>query len=115
MLRDVSVDMIKLDMRFLSHEDEGVQSRERNILQAIIPMAKSLGLPIIAEGVETGDQASFLKRSDAISCRGTCMRAPCRRTSTSPWFPMLPAGHSRSARKGSGHGMQSGQPKGNRH
>ena len=35
MLRDVSVDMIKLDMRFLSHEDEGVQSRERNILQAV--------------------------------------------------------------------------------
>ena len=62
MLRDVSVDMIKLDMRFLSHEDEGVQSRERNILQAIIPMAKSLGLPIIAEGVETGGQASFLKK-----------------------------------------------------
>ena len=62
MLCDVSVDMIKLDMRFLSHEDEGVQSRERNILQAIIPMAKSLGLPIIAEGVETGGQASFLKK-----------------------------------------------------
>ena len=63
MLRDVPVDMIKLDMRFLSHG--ATLDRERGILSAIVPMAKSLGLPVIAEGVETGEQAEFLK---SIGC-----------------------------------------------
>ncbi len=63
MLRDVPVDMIKLDMRFLSH---GVAlERERGILRAIVPMAKELNMPVIAEGVETADQAAFLK---SIGC-----------------------------------------------
>lgn len=59
MLRDVPVDMIKLDMRFLSHG--ATLDRERGILSAIVPMAKALSLPVIAEGVETADQADFLK------------------------------------------------------
>lgn len=59
MLRDVPVDMIKLDMRFLSHG--ATLDRERGILGAIVPMAKSLSLPVIAEGVETAEQAVFLK------------------------------------------------------
>ena len=65
MLRDVPVDMIKLDMRFLGDGGAGAQEREKGILKAIVPMAKSLGLPIIAEGVETADQAAFLK---SIGC-----------------------------------------------
>ena len=65
MLRDVPVDMIKLDMRFLGDGGAGAQEREEGILKAIVPMAKSLGLPIIAEGVETADQAAFLK---SIGC-----------------------------------------------
>lgn len=63
MLRDVPVDMIKLDMRFLSHG--ATLDRERGILGAIVPMAKSLSLPVIAEGVETAEQAEFLK---SIGC-----------------------------------------------
>lgn len=63
MLRDVPIDIIKLDMRFLSH---GVaRERERGILSAIVSMAKSLSLPVIAEGVETAEQASFL---NSIGC-----------------------------------------------
>lgn len=65
MLRDVPVDMIKLDMRFLGTAGVRAQEREKGILGAIVPMAKSLGLPIIAEGVETIDQADFLK---SIGC-----------------------------------------------
>lgn len=63
MLRDVPVDMIKLDMRFLSHG--ATLDRERGILSAIVPMAKSLSLPVIAEGVESAEQAEFLK---SIGC-----------------------------------------------
>lgn len=64
MLRDVPIDMIKLDMRFLGGESRN-RAREESILRAIVPMAKSLGLPVIAEGVETRDQASLL---ESVGC-----------------------------------------------
>ncbi|WP_244596699.1 putative bifunctional diguanylate cyclase/phosphodiesterase [Paraeggerthella hongkongensis] len=64
MLRDVPIDMIKLDMRFLGGESRN-RAREENILRAIVPMAKSLDLPVIAEGVETADQASLL---ESVGC-----------------------------------------------
>lgn len=58
MLKDVPVDILKIDMAFLSGK-ENVE-RGRTILEATILMAQRLGLPVIAEGVETKEQAMFL-------------------------------------------------------
>ncbi|MEG1662180.1 MAG: bifunctional diguanylate cyclase/phosphodiesterase, partial [Clostridiales bacterium] len=58
-LKDVPVDMIKLDMKFLSGGDG--QRRKTLILKNVIQMAKDLGLPVIAEGVETKEQADLLR------------------------------------------------------
>lgn len=58
-LKDIPIDILKLDMGFLrgeSNEDKG-----GNIISAVIMMAHSLGLVTIAEGVETVEQADFLK------------------------------------------------------
>ncbi len=60
MLKDVPVDILKLDIRFLS-ESAYDAARGGNILSAVIRMAHSLNLPVIAEGVETIEQADFLK------------------------------------------------------
>ena len=60
MLKDVPLDILKLDIRFLS-ETESDAARGGNILSAVIRMAHSLNLPVIAEGVETREQADFLK------------------------------------------------------
>lgn len=62
-LKDVPADVLKLDMRFLEGEENS--SRGGNILEAIVRMAKWLGMSIIAEGVETKQQADFLK---SIGC-----------------------------------------------
>lgn len=58
-LKDVPVDLLKLDMRFLS----GAQNMGRggNIISAVVRMANWLNLPVIAEGVETTQQSDFLK------------------------------------------------------
>lgn len=51
MLKDIPVDIIKLDMRFFggeTHMDKG-----GNIIETIVNLAHSLGLYVIAEGVET--------------------------------------------------------------
>lgn len=62
-LKDIELDIIKLDMLFLSGESE--TNRGGTIVSAVIRMAKWLGIPVIAEGVETVKQADFLK---SIGC-----------------------------------------------
>ncbi|WP_295156540.1 EAL domain-containing protein [uncultured Ruminococcus sp.] len=62
-LKDLAVDVIKLDMRFLSGNIGG---RGGTIISAIVQMAKWLGTPVIAEGVETMEQADYMK---SIGCK----------------------------------------------
>ena len=62
-LKDVPAQVLKLDMRFL--EDSVHSQRGGNILESIVRMAKWLGMTVIAEGVETIEQADYLK---SIGC-----------------------------------------------
>ena len=58
-LKDIDLDMIKLDMQFLS-EDSG-NGKGSTILTAVVKMASKLNISVIAEGVESIEQADFLK------------------------------------------------------
>lgn len=59
MLKDVPVDVVKLDMGFVR---SGVnEERGGVVLSSIIRMLQGLDTPIIAEGVETLEQAEMLK------------------------------------------------------
>ena len=62
-LKDIDIDKLKLDMRFLSGESS---EKGHIIVQFIIGMAQALHLPIIAEGVETREQAEMLQE---LGCR----------------------------------------------
>ena len=62
-LKDLEVDVIKLDMRFLSGSSIG--GRGGAILNAIVQMTKWLNTPVIAEGIETLEQADYMK---SIGC-----------------------------------------------
>ena len=59
-LKDIDLDVLKIDMRFLSKGPS--ESRGEKILEAVIKMAKSLDMPVIAEGVEEEKQVKMLKR-----------------------------------------------------
>ena len=61
-LNDLDVDIIKLDMNFLSGD---VGGRGGAIVSAMVQMAKWLKTPTIAEGVETVEQADYMK---SIGC-----------------------------------------------
>lgn len=63
MLKDVPADILKIDMAFLGGFESS--TRAGNILTSVVRMAKWLGMPIIAEGVETAVQAGFLR---SIGC-----------------------------------------------
>lgn len=62
-LKDIEIDKLKLDMRFLSG---GNSEKGRVIVGCIIAMARALHLPIIAEGVEEQEQVEMLQ---GFGCR----------------------------------------------
>lgn len=62
-LKDIKVDILKVDMRFLSKTD--IPGRGDNILASVIRMAKWIDLPVVVEGVETSEQSRFLR---SIGC-----------------------------------------------
>ncbi len=67
MLKSVSVDVLKLDMRFLDiseHEEE----KGIGILESVVNMARQMRMPIVVEGVETRKQEDFLLK---MGCRYT--------------------------------------------
>lgn len=64
MLKDIQIDVLKLDMGFLKSSD--YSAKGGNILTAILKMAESLKMQTIAEGVETKEQVEFLK---GIGCK----------------------------------------------
>ena len=65
MLSTIKLDAIKLDARFLKIDDD-TDSKALHILESVVNMAKTIGLPIIVEGVETKFQCDFLEN---LGCR----------------------------------------------
>jgi diguanylate cyclase (GGDEF)-like protein len=59
---------LKIDQSFVRAMD--TKSNVRNILRAIIGLGRSLSLPITAEGVETAEQADYLRSLDCTEAQG---------------------------------------------
>lgn len=57
-LKDLPFDTLKIDKEFL--RDFGINPRTSSVLEGIVSMSKNLKTDIVAEGVETQDQADFL-------------------------------------------------------
>ncbi len=64
LLKDLPVDIIKLDHDFLSRSAANDQ-RSVRLLQGIIDMAHAMDIKIVSEGIETDDQLDMLK---SINC-----------------------------------------------
>ncbi len=58
MLKDISADILKIDMGFLRETENEIKGRD--ILESIITLAGKLGMEVITEGVETSAQLSML-------------------------------------------------------
>ena len=63
MLATLPIDMLKLDMQFVRLAFR--ERKDTRLIEAVIGLAQSLGLPTIAEGVETAEQMFTLK---AMGC-----------------------------------------------
>lgn len=74
MLKDIHVDVLKIDMGFLGTTTE--ETRGRKILKMVIQLSKELGMPIVMEGVETKEQVEFLKSLDCDMFQGYYFAKP---------------------------------------
>ena len=67
-LRELPFDSVKIDRAYISKltSDQGAAS----LTEAVLQLSHSLGLPVVAEGVEDADVAAELSRLDCASAQG---------------------------------------------
>lgn len=73
-LKRFPVDYVKIDQAFIRGLLEG--SQDAAITRAIIAMAKSLQLKVVAEGVETLEQLAFLREHGCDEVQGYLISRP---------------------------------------
>jgi len=74
-LSGLPIDCVKIDKSFVVQTTKG--GRDAAIAQAIISLGHSLGLRVLAEGVETPEQLEFLRRHGCNEYQGYLFSRPC--------------------------------------
>ncbi len=74
MLKDIPLDVLKLDMRFLG--DLEPSSSAATVLLGVIRIAQNLGMVTVAEGVETRFQLEFLRSAGCDNIQGFLFAKP---------------------------------------
>ncbi len=77
MLKEIPIDIIKLDLKFLDSEENVEKSHK--ILDALVDLARQLELNVVIEGVETEEQVKFLQGIGEMSAQGYYFSRPLER------------------------------------
>ncbi|MBQ4133507.1 MAG: GGDEF domain-containing protein [Desulfovibrionaceae bacterium] len=75
MLKEISVDSLKLDGAFWVSEG-GDNQREKDIIAAVVALARKLGMKTVSEGVETSGQLEFLRQVNCDMVQGFVISKP---------------------------------------
>jgi predicted ATPase/predicted signal transduction protein with EAL and GGDEF domain len=67
-LKSLPIDMVKIDRTFIAEALS--DTRTASIIEAVIAMTRALGLPVLAEGVETSGQLELLRRLGCSKAQG---------------------------------------------
>ena len=73
-LKELKFDSIKLDKEFLSGFEEN--PRAQKVIEGAISMIKTLGVKVVTEGVESREQADFLRKCGADLAQGYFFSRP---------------------------------------
>ncbi|MCJ8268282.1 MAG: EAL domain-containing protein, partial [Psychrosphaera sp.] len=74
LLRKLPLDVLKIDKSFI--QDIGRDKQDEEIIKVILAVAKTLGLEVIAEGVESMEQLLFLSEGDCQLIQGYYFSKP---------------------------------------
>jgi EAL domain-containing protein (putative c-di-GMP-specific phosphodiesterase class I) len=77
-LKRFPLNRLKIDRSFISHVT--VDPDDQAIVEAILAMARRLGLSVLAEGVETAEQLAFLKERECNHVQGYYLGKPMSAT-----------------------------------
>lgn len=67
-LSELPIDVMKLDLKFLNQAEQNL--RRQKVLECAVHLADALQVQVIAEGVETKEQAAFLKNMGCFHAQG---------------------------------------------
>ena len=85
-LARLPIQAVKVDQRFVHGLEQN--RNDESITQAIIALSHSLGLRVIAEGVETAAQFEFLKRHGCEEAQGFLIARPLEEPELRNWWRM---------------------------
>ena len=85
-LARLPIQAVKVDQRFVHGLEQN--RNDETITQAIIALSHSLGLRVIAEGVETAAQFEFLKRHGCEEAQGFLISRPLEELALRNWWRM---------------------------
>ena len=74
MLKNLQFDVLKVDMAFVREIEHS--ERARKILKMIIELAKSLGMGVVTEGVETQTQLDYITEMGVVDIQGYYFSKP---------------------------------------
>lgn len=83
-IEQLAIDRIKIDRAFVGTVDE--RTVNRPVLDAIIGLARDLGVALIAEGVETRSQWDYLAARGVASAQGYLMARPMAVADFVRWY-----------------------------
>lgn len=83
-LKKLPLDRLKIDSSFVQHVKSATD--DEVIIRAVIAMAKSLNLEVLAEGVETQDQLNFLKKYECGDVQGFYFSKPLTKKDLEEYF-----------------------------
>jgi len=76
-LRRLPIDTLKIDRAFVADlADEQAASSAQAIIKTVVDLGQNLGLTVLAEGVETADQAALLRALGCHECQGYYFAKP---------------------------------------
>jgi len=75
-LKHFPLHCLKIDKSFIGGIGQG--TKDDAIVRGIIVLAKSMGMEVVAEGVETEEQMRFLKANGCTTCQGFLFAEPLR-------------------------------------
>ena len=75
-LRRFPIDAVKIDRSFISRVDQAESSESLEIVRAVVALAKSLKLDVVAEGVEREEQKQYLETLECPYAQGFLFAKP---------------------------------------
>ena len=88
-LRQFPVDVIKIDRSFVERID-GKDPKSTAVIDAILQMAKRLGIQTVAEGIETKHQAQYLRMRGCSTGQGYLFSRPVGAAEVTSLLASLP-------------------------